>query len=140
MLFGSSDALPPLTPNWDKLYLDLAGLPQGFEPDPVPLAAIYFLQSRSDDPSAPAIEKQPLRDGLVGLIGNIGGTYIQDYVSPAFSFDLLNRIAQSVPLRRLIPHANPDHLPQLREMVVAEVEALRTSARVLSAREDCSDV
>ena len=43
-LFGAPDALPLLTPNWDKRYLDLAG-DDGryqFQSDASPLRAIYF--------------------------------------------------------------------------------------------------
>lgn len=140
MLFGSPEALPRITPTWDKRYLKLGSIAHRFEPEPVPLAAIYFLHQRTADPSAPVIEPEPPRDGLVKLIGSTGGNYLKDQESPASTFDLLRRIAQSVPLRRLIPHANSRYLPKLREMVVADIRALHPGAFVADESRDSPDV
>lgn len=125
MLFGSVDALPRLTPGWEKRYLQLDSVYHRFESEPVPLAAIYFLHPRSADLSTPAIDEEPKRDAMVKLIGNIGGNYILDHVAPATSFDLLQRLAHSVPLRRLVPRSDPDYLAQLRDLVVADVSRLQ---------------
>ena len=125
MLFGSAEALPRLTPGWEKRYLQLDSISHRFEPEPVPLAAIYFLHPRSTDLSTPAIDEEPKRDAMVKLIGNIGGNYILDHVAPATSFDLLQRLAQFVPLRRLVPRSDPAYLPQLRDMVVTDLKKLQ---------------
>lgn len=125
MLFGSAEALPRLTPGWDKRYLQLDNITHQFEPEAVPLAAIYFLHPRSTDLSTPAIDNEPKRDAMVKLIGNIGGNYMLDHVAPATSFDLLQRIARFVPLRRLVPRSDPAYLSQLRDMVVNDVRMLQ---------------
>ncbi len=130
ILFGSTEALPRITPTWEKCFLQLDNISLHFEPKPVPLAAIYFLHPRTNAPSMPAIDEEPRRNGLVKLIGNIGSNYILDQVSPSSSFDLLRRLAHSVPLRRLIPHADAAHLPRLREMVVSDIRALHVGACV----------
>jgi hypothetical protein len=124
ILFGAPDALPCITPNWDKRYLELGTSVHGFEPNPVRLAAIYFFYPRIADASAPRVEAEPLRDGFVKLIGNTGANYLLDQESPASTFDILRRLADTVPLRRLIPHADPAYLPQLRELVISDVAAL----------------
>ena len=41
-LLGSPDALPLLTPNWDKRYLPLDGVRATFQSEPKPLGAIYL--------------------------------------------------------------------------------------------------
>lgn len=127
MLFGGPDALPRITPSWDKRFLQLGSAEHRFEAGPVQLAAIYFFAPRTEDASAPRVEAEPLRDGLVKLIGNIGANYILDQAAPAATFDLLKRLARAVPLRRLIPHADPRFLPQLRDLVVADVGSLEAN-------------
>ncbi|MGI8704728.1 MAG: hypothetical protein ACR2JJ_02850 [Sphingomicrobium sp.] len=139
MLFGSPDALPRITPTWDKCYLELGNNVHRFEPEPAPLAAIYFLHPRTIDPPAPVIDPEPRRDGLVKLIGNSGGN-VTGQGSNASTFDLLGRLAQSVHLRRLIPHTDPRYLPQLRDMVVADIRALHPGACVAAESRHSPDV
>src|SRR6266446_32365 len=69
-LYGSADALPRLTPTWDKRYLDLTEDGYRFQCDPLPLAAIYVLGERASDPAAPRIEGVHGRDGLVPLVAH----------------------------------------------------------------------
>lgn len=139
ILFGSPEALPRITSTWDKRYLELGSIVHRFEPEPVVLAAIYFLHPRTLDPSAPVIEPQPPRDGLVQLIGN-SGIEITGQESAASTFHLLERLARSVFLRRLIPHADPRYLAQLRKMVVADIRALHPGACVQDGRGHSPDV
>jgi hypothetical protein len=127
MLFPSRVDLPLLTPNWDKRYLELGRGSYRFEPEAVPIGAIYFLHPRSDDASAPKIVEEQLRAGMVQLIGNLTGDYLLDQILPVSSFHFLRRLAQNVPLRRIIPHANASCLPQLRELIVADVRSLQTA-------------
>jgi hypothetical protein len=124
MLFGSRESLPLLTPTWDKRYLALGDATHRFEQHAVPLAAVYFLQPRSAG-AAPAIEEESLRAGMVKLLGNLGGNHILDADSPARAFDVLQRLARNVPLRRLTPHSDPAQLGTMRDMVIADVEALQ---------------
>jgi hypothetical protein len=130
MLFGSPDALPQLTPNWEKRYLELDGESGRFETEAVPLGAIYFLHPRTDDPSKPLIVAESIRGGMVDLLGNLSGNYLLDQILPAASFAFLSRIAQGVPLRRLTARANPNLLPRLLETVVKDVTALQAGVTV----------
>lgn len=125
LLFGSSQALPRLTPGWEKRYLQLDGEALYFEPVPVPLAAIYFLHARSSDTAAIAIDAEPKREAMVKLIGNTHANYLLDQVSPATSFDLLQRIARFVPLRKLVPGSGATALTQLRDAVVDDLRGLQ---------------
>lgn len=124
LLFGSGEALPRLTPGWEKRYLQLENKYHHFQSEPVPLAAIYFLQPRSTDVCTP-IADEPEREGMIKLIGNIGANYLLDLVEPASSFDLLQRMARFVPLRRLTPSSGPSSLSQLRGAVVKDVQLLQ---------------
>ena len=69
-LFGDTEALPPLTPNWDKRFLDLAQPNYQFQDRPVPLAAIYLLGAQHSEADVCVL---PLSDaaGLLAVCGNV---------------------------------------------------------------------
>src|SRR5689334_21461070 len=67
-LYGSRSALPPLTPNWDKLYLDLTQRCGHFETEQRRLGAIYLLDERSENPRAPFVEPLDRVAGMMWLI------------------------------------------------------------------------
>src|SRR5262249_57046891 len=46
LLYGDADALPPLTPTWEKRGLDLTRPGYRFAARPLPLAAVYVLGER----------------------------------------------------------------------------------------------
>ena len=123
-LYGSRSALPPLTPNWDKCYLDLTQQSGQFERESRRLAAIYLLNERSDDPRAPFIEAVDSADGLMSLVANTYGTKLIDKQMRAREFDVLSRVLAHVRLRRIIPHKDPGRLAELCEVLLADFESL----------------
>jgi hypothetical protein len=123
-LYGSRSALPPLTPNWDKCYLDLSGESGLFENERRPLAAIYLLDERSDDPQAPFVQPLDPAAGLISLIANTYGTKLLDKQMRSREFDVLSRVLQHLPLRRVTPHADPLRLPKLCDQLLADFESL----------------
>jgi len=133
-LYGSLDALPRLTPTWDKRYLDLTANGYQFEQQPLPLAAIYMLTARSTDPRAPFVETEPARSVLVSLVANGYVNYLLDQQMRAREFALLSRITAQVPIRRLTPHADAAKLQRLCEVVLADFEALTSSASSRSSK------
>lgn len=58
-LWGSPDALPKMTPTWEKRYLDLPQNGYEFDTRPVPLAAIYVIGERSAAANAPHFGSPP---------------------------------------------------------------------------------
>ena len=123
-LYGSHSALPPLTPNWDKCYLDLTQQTGRFENKPRTLAAIYLLGQRSDNPQAPFVETVDRADGLMSLIANTYGTKLMDKQMRAREFDVLSRVLEHVPLRRLTPHTDPRKVSTLCDRLLADFERL----------------
>lgn len=121
-LYGSRSALPPLTPNWDKCYLDLTQQSGQFESEPQPLAAIYLLGERSDHPDAPFVESVDRTDGLISLIANTYGTKLIDKQMRAREFDLLSRVLTNVPVRRVTPHTDPGRLAELCDRLLSDFE------------------
>ena len=114
-LYGSESHLPKLTPNWDKCYLDLK---EQFHTDPLPLAAIYQLGERRHDTKAPFVDSLDRSEGLLSLIANTYATKLMDKQMRAREFELLTRVLNNVPLRRVTPHADPARIPELCEVIL----------------------
>jgi hypothetical protein len=129
-LYGTPTRLPKLTPNWDKCYLDLTERPEQFQPEPLPLAAIYLLSERLDRREAPFVEPLDRAEGLMSLVANTYGAKLLDKQMRAREFELLTRVLNNVPLRRVTPHVDPARIPELCESILNSFASL-TSALVL---------
>jgi hypothetical protein len=129
ILFGAPDALPRLTPNWDKLYLDLEAGGFAFQQTPLALAAVYLLGPRSGDGRAPRVEPLSPQDALVGLVGNTYVNYLLDGAMRAREFALLGKLARGVPVRRVIPHEDPARLPALCRAILDDFRRPPPGAR-----------
>jgi hypothetical protein len=117
-IFGSADALPLITPNWDKRFLDLNGPGCRFQQEPLPLAAIYFLGERSEPSKPPHVEAVSSRVGLMTLVSDTYITYLLDPPRRAQEFEFLGRLVASVPLRQVTPSADINRISELCETIV----------------------
>ncbi len=120
-LFGSPDALPQLTPVWDKRFLALDGSGAHFRSTPLPLALIYLFSQRQSV-AAPRIEHASPREVLLELVQNTYMNWLLDKPQRAAEFDLLARLVAKVPVRRIIPHSDPQQLPKLCELLVSDAQ------------------
>ena len=106
-LFGSADKLPLMTPNWEKRFLELNVPGYRFQDKPLQLAAIYFLAPRETVATIqPVVDAVRSTDALMALISD---SYAANYIYKslrATEFEVLGRLVQSVPLRRVV--ASPD--------------------------------
>jgi hypothetical protein len=116
-LYGDKSSLPPMTPNWDKRYLNLMSNGYRFESEPLPLTAIYYLGPRSADAAAPFIQALSPQARLLSLLGNRYVTLPADKKVRAREFDVLGRIAARVPLRQVTPHTDTTRLAKLCEVI-----------------------
>jgi hypothetical protein len=116
-LFGTRDALPLLTPNWDKRYLDLTGDEHRFQADALPLGAVYFLGARSGNADAPRIEPVAPQAGMIELVANAYAPYLKDKTARAEEFKVLRHVVAKVPLRRAIPGADLRDVSRLCEVI-----------------------
>jgi len=135
VLFGAPDALPRMTPNWDKLYLDLGGCDCPFQETPLPLGAIYLLGERSRDIQAPFVEPVSPQEGLIELVANTYVNYLLDRAMRAREFELLGRLIRRIPVRRVVPHEDPTRFPALCQAIVDDFERILPRAE-LSAVSD----
>jgi len=127
-IFGSADAMPRITPTWEKRYLDLSAETRRFQAQPLRLAALYLFGTRSHQHGAPFVDAVPIHQGLIELIGNSYANHLLDRQLRAEEFSALGRLANTVPLRRLIPNADPNRLPQLCRTIVDDVRRLTVVA------------
>ncbi|HEX6648255.1 MAG TPA: hypothetical protein VF075_01905 [Pyrinomonadaceae bacterium] len=119
-LYGNETHLPKLTPNWDKRYLDLH---EQFQQQPLTLAAIYLLGERRDDDSAPFVETVDRAEGLMSLVANTYATKLMDRDMRAREFELLTRVLNNVPLRRVTPHSDAARIPELCDRILDDFES-----------------
>ena len=128
-LFGSQDALPRITPNWDKCFLDLNGSGYRFQSQPLLLGAIYFLEERHESPDFPNIARLGPREGLIALVSNTYATYLLDKRRRVVEFLELGRLATTVPMKRALPAADFGKLDALCDAVEEDVS--RGATRVI---------
>lgn len=122
VLWGSAEMLPCITPNWDKRYLNLTTNGYRFERQPVPLSAVYLLGARSSDPQAPFINDMPARAALMSLVANTYVNYLLDEEMRAREFSILTRLISQVPVKEVIPSADPARLPRLCYAIVDDFQ------------------
>jgi hypothetical protein len=121
-LLGQPDALPRLTPTWEKCYLALDGKRARFEPEHRPLGIVYLIGARSDEERAPRIEEMSPREALLGLVQNTYMNWILDRAHRAEEFDVLTRMMAYVPVRRVVPHSDAARIGKLCELLLADAE------------------
>lgn len=119
-LYGEQNALPCLTPNWDKRYLDLTQPGYQFQSSPLALGAIYILGDRTTSAAAPFLEAIAAHSGLITLITNTYANTLLDKKMRAKEFNFLSMFVNIVPLRRVTPHADTQFIPKLCNLVLED--------------------
>ena len=130
-LYGSPDALPQFSANYEKRFLSLGTQELRFAERPLPLAAIYILGDRRSDP-APLVEELAPQKAFLALVANTFATNTLDSGMRAKEFEILARLAPGVPIRALCAHQDASRLPELCTLLDEEAQKLRmrNSARV----------
>lgn len=123
-LLGQPDALPRLTPSWDKCFLPLDGSQAKFEARRRPLGALYLLAPRSVEANAPRIEEVGPREALLELVQNTYMNWLLDRNQRAAEFDALSKLVTQVPVRRIVPHADPGRIGELCDLILADAGCL----------------
>lgn len=116
-LFGSEEALPPITPTWEKRYLPLGQNGHRFASSPLPLGAIYILEGRDPTLTAPVIETVSAKEALITLVANTYVNYLLDQNMRRTEFDVLSRVVSNIPVRRVRPPDKPSAIFGLCEAI-----------------------
>jgi hypothetical protein len=123
-LFGSEDALPRITPSWDKRYLPLDQDGRRFESHPLPLGAIYILDEREEGLAAPVVEDVVGCEAFRTVVANTYVNYLLDADMRASEFEVLGRVLAGVPLRRVRPTTDPTKVFALCDAILADAKQL----------------
>jgi hypothetical protein len=123
-LFGDGDALPRLTPTWNKRYLQLDGVRAKFAAESKPLGIIYLFGGRSDESRAPFIEAIPSREAVLGLVQNTYMNWLIDRERRAAEFDELCKIVLQVPVRRVVAHSDGARLGDLCDRIFDDAKSI----------------
>jgi hypothetical protein len=123
-LFGTEDALPRITPTWDKRYLALDQNGRRFQSSPLPLGAIYILGEREAGVTAPVIEEVVGGEAIIALVANTYVNYLLDCDMRAREFDVLSRLLAGVPVRRVRPVADTSKIFALCERIATDATQL----------------
>jgi len=119
-LFGSEDALPRITPTWDKRYLPLGQNGHHFASKPLPLAAVYILDSRDPALTAPVMEDVSGKEAFMALVANSYVNYLLDQTMRHTEFDVLGRVVAEIPIRRVRSPDEPSAIFGLCEAIAAD--------------------
>ena len=127
LLFGSPDALPLLTPTWEKRYFDVhaRGL---FEDRRLPLDAVFVLGDRAGSEAAPRLIPLHGRAAFAAVLPQLHTVWMWPGSPQEDVFRLVERIAREVPVLWVEPHEDSARLPELCELIVREARRLSPGA------------
>ena len=128
-LFGSEDALPRITPTWDKRYLPLGQSGYHFAESPLPLGAIYILDGRDETLTAPVIEEVSGEEAFMSLVANTYVNYLLDQNMRRTEFDVLGRVVSEIPVRRVRPPAECSSIFNLCNVIAADAQHTLADAK-----------
>jgi hypothetical protein len=75
----------------------------------------------------------PVQDTMIALVANTYVNHLLDAKMRAREFELLGRLAGSIPVRQVRPHADPPYLTRLCEVIVEDFQALTSPGDALRA-------
>ena len=131
-LMGRGDALPLLTPNWEKRYLPLDGVLGRFQAERCPVGAVYMLAQRAAEDHAPRIEKMTPKEALLELVQNTYMNWLPDREQRAREFEVLTQLVAQVPVRRIVAHSDSKRLDDLCCAILADAGSLAVSPAAAS--------
>lgn len=132
-LLGSDDALPRITPTWEKRYLQLDRNGHHFASSPLPLGAIYILDSRDSSLTGPIIEGLPGKDAFIALAANTYVNYLLDQDMRRREFDVLGRLVSETPIRRVRAPSESSAIFNLCEAIASDAKRGMTRAPATAA-------
>jgi hypothetical protein len=130
-MFGSRNALPQFSANYEKRCLSLGKQELPFAERPLQLGAVYILGERRNDP-APLVEELSQQKAFVSLVANTFGTNVVDGSMRAKEFETLGRLVPSVRVRQLWPHQDPNRLPELCQRICDDLQETSTHNPVIA--------
>jgi hypothetical protein len=123
-LFGSGEALPRITPTWEKRFLALDQDGYRFQATPMALGAIYVLVPRDSTTPSPSMETMIPSSALITLVANTYVNYLLDAQMRGQEFTVLSRLVAGVPVRAVKPPDDSLRLREFAESIAADAKEL----------------
>ena len=117
LLFGDRDALPRISPSWDKRMFAV----DDFAQEPTPIAAIYFPEAGFGDTTSSLFDVTP-HDSAITLIGHTYRAEILDTTMRRRDFDVLGKLADELPSRAIVIGRGRDELLRAADMFIEDVK------------------
>jgi hypothetical protein len=129
-LFGTEDALPCITPTWNKRYMTLGENTSIFASSALPLTTIYILCDREASRPTTVIEALTGREAFMALVANSYVSHLLDRRMRSLEFEALGRVFTSVPVRRVRRTADdPSGVFTIRELITSDASRLSNSKK-----------
>ena len=117
ILYGAEKNLPSFSANYEKRRLLLTENRLRFQETQMPLGAVFVLGERVADNTAPFVEALPAPEVLVALVANSYATNMLDKNMRAREFEVLGRLATTVPVLRLRSHEDGSRIGRLCDVI-----------------------
>jgi hypothetical protein len=135
-LFGPEKTLPRITPTWDKRYMALDHDGIGFAAKALPLGAVYLLDEREVSLQAPIVEEAAGSDALAALVAHTYVNYLLSRDMRSNEFDVLGRLVNKIPVRRVRPLTVPAAVFDLCKIIAADAKRVMISNAASSTSKD----
>ena len=121
-LYGSREALPRFSANWDKRRFDIAAA-GAYSPRSLPVAAVYMLTNHGDVPDAPCVHAMSSRDAIMELLANVYGNRLLHRELRLRELDILHRLVSTVPVKAAVTGARSTLVERFCEVLLDDVRA-----------------
>lgn len=128
-LTENPESLPIVYSTRDSRYVSL-DQDKGHNNGALPLVAIYILGNVSEDYNEPSIAPVESKDKLLSLLVNTYGSYVVMDDLRAFEFELLSKVAKTIPIRRLFYSHDISTLPRQCEIILKDIAPLAEAASI----------
>lgn len=120
-------ALPRVLSEMEKRYVDLTveqnATQWRFQPEPLPLVAIYVLDDPNPSETVPHVTPISPANSLIALMNNTYVDYMLDQTGRAHDFAVLGRLVSTVPVRQIHRPFDLNALPQTCQAILDDVRA-----------------
>jgi energy-coupling factor transporter ATP-binding protein EcfA2 len=130
-LFGAPDAMPLLTPNWDKRFQPLSSEAGNFMSERCPLRVVYVMDVRRRFETTTRIRRLSSCEALLELVRNTYSNQLLDTEMRAREFALLGELVAKAQVRALQFADDFECLPRVCSDILADVACAEQSAAVI---------
>ena len=125
-LHGDENSLPQLLPDWEKRYLDLSGNIHMFHGKPLPLGAIYILDSRIAA-DTPEINELAGTEAILALVKNTYRNELLSISMRAQEFNAINKVVSLIPIRHVQPPMDLKNISMLCDAIIEDLSSIITT-------------